>query len=211
MEELQYNTGRDHLKIREYGRNVQELIQHIKGIEDSEKRNKLATYMANMMAAMNPQQKNNEEFKQKIWNHIYQIADFDIDLEKEFTIDKPISEIEIPHLDYPKTNPKYRHYGKSIELMIQEAIKMEDQEKKAAYTKLILAYMKTAYLNWSKDSVTDETIFSDLELMSEGKLEFDKEQRIYSPGGSNKPNNNHRRNNNNNRRNNNYKKRSNNR
>lgn len=207
MEQLEYNTQREPLRIKEYGRNIQQLVQHLKTVKDLEKRDKIAERVVNMMAQTNPQHKNNPEFIQKLWNHLYQIADYDINLSAEITVKNPETEKKaLPELTYPQTNPKYKHYGKGIELMIQEALKLEG-EKKEAYTKLILAYMKSAYRNWAKDNVNDDNIYADLEMMSNNQLTVDRTQRIYSsPSGNNNNRNNKGGKKNNNRRN--FKKRS---
>lgn len=199
METLEYNTQRDLLKIKEYGRNVQQMVLHLKTVEDSEKRNKLAAAIVKMMAQTNPQQKNNPDFQQKLWNHLFQIADYKLDIEHEITVTEPEEGFkDIPKLAYPKKNPRYRHYGKGVELMIEEALILEG-EKQEAYVKLILSYMKSAYLNWSKDNVNDENIYSDLDMMSKSQLPMNRTQRIYavapSPSSSKGKSNNYKKNN----------------
>lgn len=199
--ELEYNTAREDLKIKEYGRNVQNMIAHIKHIEDDKERNDLAECIVNMMAATDLQQKQNPEFIQKLWNHLYTIAGGEINLERnvEMVSHEPMKSTD--KLDYPSSKPKRRHYGSTIETMIKEAMKLEEGETKDVYVRTIVSYMKASYKNWSKENVADESIISDLELMSDGKLTYDREGKIFTPhsnNNNNRSNNNNRRNNNNN-------------
>lgn len=207
---LDYNTSREDLKIKEYGRNVQNLIQYIKTITDEKERNEYAEVIVNMMAQTDPSQKQNPEFIQKLWNHLYYIADFDLDIDHEVQKISTEPMKAKDKLNYPSNRPRNRHYGATVEFMISKAIELEEGEEKEVYIRTIVSYMKSAYKNWSKENVSDETIVSDLERISEGQLTFSSEDKIYSPipdvntpGNNNRNKNNNNRNRNNNNRNNN--------
>jgi hypothetical protein len=196
--ELEYNTSREILKIKEYGRNVQNMIAHIKNIEDDKERNDLAECIVNMMIQTDPAHKQNPEFIQKLWNHLYTIAEGEIKLDKEVALVSHEPMQSDDKLPYPSSKPKRRHYGSIIENMVKEACELEDGDIKDVYVRTIVSYMKSAYKNWSKENVADETIISDLELMSDGKLTYDRDGVIFTPPSNDKNNNNNRRNNNNN-------------
>ncbi len=168
---MEYNTNREKLILPEYGRNIQKLIEYIISVEDKEERNKLAIGIINIMGSMYPHLRDIPEFKHKLWNHLAIMSKFKLD------IDSPYLSPSIETLStkpekvlYKKNNIKYKHYGKTLEYLIDAAVKMEDGEEKNALIELTANHMKKSYLNWNKDSVNDEKIFSDLEELSGGKI-----------------------------------------
>lgn len=214
---MDYNTSREFLTIREYGRNVQNLIYHMKSLEDKEQKNKLARLIIEIMGQLNPAQKTNPEYHVKLWNHLVKIADYDIadlELPEGVIIIRPEeTSMTIERVPYPQQKIDYRHYGKNIEHLIDAAKEMEGDKQKAL-VKIIASYMKTAYRNWNNhDSMSDDAIISDLESISGNTLTIDREEIASSyrppvrrktssnsggPRGRNNSNNNNRRRTNNN-------------
>lgn len=217
---MDYNTERDHLMIREYGRHVQNLIGYAKGIEDKEERQKTVESIIILMGQLNPHLRNVADFKHKLWDHLFMIGGFDLDVESPY--DKPTKEINDPNpadLPYPKQKIRFRHYGKNVETMVAKARAYDDPEMRKGLTEVILNFMKMAYRNWSNEEVSDELIKQDLETLSQGTLVADNNMNIEafvkttkaSPpsnsGSNNRNKNNRNKNNNNKRRNNNNNKR----
>ena len=168
---MQYNSQKDQLKMREYGRNVQNLIAYAKTVEDREERNAVVNSLVRLMGQMNPSLKNLDEVKHKLWDPLFHIADYDIDVDSPYP--KPDEENfnkRPERMAYPKQRIRYRHYGKGVENLIEKAAKMEDDEMKQAFTQLIGKYMKLAYKSWNHDTVADETILLDLKTLSKGNL-----------------------------------------
>lgn len=208
---MEYNTEREHLMIREYGRHVQNLISYAKGIEDKEERQKTVEGIILLMGQLNPHLKNVADFKHKLWDHLFLIGGFDLDVESPY--DKPTEEIVVPkpaHLDYPKQRIRFRHYGKNVETMIAKARAYDDPEMRKGLTEVILNFMKMAYRNWSNEEVSDELIKQDLETLSQGTLVVEDDMNIEAfvkstkaSSNSNNNKNNNNRNKNNNRNNNN--------
>lgn len=170
---LEYNSQKDKLVIPEYGRNVQNLINHAKTIEDDEERQHFVEHIVNLINQMNPTSKNFLEYKDKIWKDIFKIAGFDIN------VMPPNGEIPTPEttklapeqVPYPLNVSRFRHYGHNVQIMIDKAIAMEDEETKQAFTQVIASYMKLAYLTWNREHyVNDNIIINDLTLLSDGKL-----------------------------------------
>lgn len=200
VENLDYNTSRASMIIKEYGRNVQNMIEHITVLEDREERNQLAEVIVNLMASKNPQEKNNPDFIQKLWNHLYKISNYKIDIDKTvFRVDGEGFESE-SKIDYPSTKPKFRHYGRVVEEMIYKCSEMEEGEVKTEFLRLVVSYMKSAYKNWSKENVSDDAIITDLERISGGKLTYQSDEKIASFGGPSNEGGRRYSNNNNNRR-----------
>jgi hypothetical protein len=135
-----------------------------------------------MISLLNPQSKNVLEYKQKLWRHIFAMADNDIDVEHPFE-ELPTHEDTkfVPaKVGYPQHDFKWKHYGYNIRVMIDKALKMEDGPIKKGYIDTILAYMKMSYRNWNKEHfVSDDIIISDLAVMSNGQIVMDDDHTIY--------------------------------
>jgi hypothetical protein len=171
--ELEYNTSRNKLVISEYGRHIQKLVEHAIEIKDKKDRQRFVEGIINIMGDLNPHLRDVADFKHKLWDHLYVISDFKLDVDSPY--EKPVIEklFEKPEpLDYPNSKIKYNHYGKVIEKMILEAIKMEDKELKNKLVIAIANQMKKSYVNWNLDFVEDEVIFNHLKKLSNNKLEI---------------------------------------
>lgn len=173
VDNMEYNTTRNHLAIREYGRHIQKMAEYVLGIEDREKRQKNANALIELMGFLNPQLKNVEDFRHKLWDHLFLITDFKLDVESPYPI--PTRETLRPTPDplpYPKRYPKYNHLGKNIEIIIDKALKEEDAEKRQGFANSIAYYMKLTYSNWHKELVHDDNIQTELSAITKGELEF---------------------------------------
>lgn len=215
---MKYNSTRAQLIMPEYGRHIQEMVDYIKTIEDPELRQKNAESIIELMGVLNPHLKNVEDFKHKLWDHLFTIAGFDLDVKSPYPV--PTADIlnkKPETLPYPKPGKTHRHLGKNILTLFDKAIQLEDERKQEGFTKTIAYYMKLAYNNWHKEQVHDEMIKDEIEILSNGKLsynvgdvrvKFNNNNR--NKNKNNNRNNNNSNNNNNNNRNKNNKKRNNN-
>jgi len=168
---MDYNTSRKKLILPEYGRNVQMMVDHAITLEDRDKRNLAAETIIRVMSNMNPQLKENLDFKHKLWDHIHIIADFKLDIDAPFPVpEKELLEQAPARLPYPKNKIKFMHYGKVVEMMIEKALEMEPGEKRDLYAKFIANHMKLSYMVWNKDGVPNEVIFKALSALSNGQL-----------------------------------------
>lgn len=168
---LEYNSERSKLIIPEYGRHLQKMVEHAVSIEDDKERNKVAKSIIAVMGNMNPHLRDVPDFQHKLWDQLFIISDFKLDVESPFP--KPTREMlaERPDmLSYPENNPKYRFYGNNIKKMIDEVKDWEEGELKEAIVLSIANHMKKSYLNWNRDSVDDNVIFEHLKDLSHGKL-----------------------------------------
>ncbi|MAD50245.1 MAG: methionyl-tRNA formyltransferase [Flavobacteriales bacterium] len=169
--DLEYNSSRNKLVISEYGRHIQKLVEHAMTINDKAERQKMANGIIEIMGELNPHLRDVVDFKHKLWDHLFVISNFDLDVESPY--EKPVIEklFEKPEpLNYPNSKIKYNHFGKVIELMISEAIKMEDDDLKKKLVVAIANQMKKSYVNWNLDTVEDEIIFNQLLKLSNNKL-----------------------------------------
>jgi len=169
--EYDYNTSRPKLMLPEYGRNIQKMVNYILSIPDRDERNRLAQAVIIIMGNMNPHLRDINDFKHKLWDHLAIMSNFQLDIDYPYDIPQPEEFAEKPRRVHYNTNDiRYRHYGKIVESLIQEAIKLPEGEDKDMLTKLIANHMKKSYLAWNRESVTDEIIFSDLHELSGRKL-----------------------------------------
>jgi Domain of unknown function (DUF4290) len=170
---MEYNTTRNHLVMREYGRHIQKMVEYLLTIEDKEKRQKNAHAMIELMGFLNPHLKNVEDFRHKLWDHLFLIADFKLDVESPYPIPTRETLKSNPKpLRYPKRYPKFSHLGKNLEVVINKALKEENPEKKLGFANAVAYYMKLAYNNWHKELVHDDAIQSELTSITQGQLEF---------------------------------------
>lgn len=170
---MEYNTTRNHLTMREYGRHVQKMIEHVLNIEDPERRQKNAYAVIELMGFLNPHLKNVEDFRHKLWDHLFLISDFKLDVKSPYPIPTREQLKARPNpLPYPKRHPKYSHLGKNLEGIINKALNEENQDKRLGFANAIAYYMKLAYNNWHKEQVHDDAIQSELNSITDGQLTF---------------------------------------
>lgn len=171
-----YNTTRPALLYSEYGRNIQNMVKYIKTLESKEDRNKHAQAVIDLMGFLNPHLRDVADFKHKLWDHLFIIADFDLDVDSPYPIpSKESLDTKPQRVPYPLNKIKYKHYGKTVELMIEKAKEIKDEpERKSQMVASIANFMKMSYVTWNKDTVSDDTIINDLKLLSKGELEIEE-------------------------------------
>ncbi len=173
VENMEYNTTRNHLTMREYGRHIQKMVEYLLSIEDKEKRQRNAMALIELMGFLNPHLKNVEDFRHKLWDHLFLISDFKLDVESPYPIPtRETLKAKPEPLGYPKKYPKFNHLGKNIEVVINKALKEDNAEKRQGFANAIAYYMKLTYSNWHKELVHDDNIQSELQTITEGQLEF---------------------------------------
>ena len=177
MEEpLRYNTSRNKLIIPEYGRHIHEMINQTCEIKDKEERNKSARAIIGVMGNLNPHLRDVSDFQHKLWDQLFIMSNFKLDVECPFEKpDKKILEERPETLHYPQNYPKYRFYGNNIKNMIDAAKKWEDNDLKDALVYNIANHMKKCFLNWNKDTVEDKLILDHLKELSNDELKVKSE------------------------------------
>ncbi|MFB6457750.1 DUF4290 domain-containing protein [Chitinophaga sp. Hz27] len=175
---MEYNTTRNHLIMKEYGRNIQKMVEFLLTIEDDMDRQRNSMAVIELMGTLNPHLKNVEDFRHKLWDHIFNISGFSLKVESPYPIPtKETLKARPERLEYPKKYPRNRHFGKNLEMVIDKAIQEENPEKKEGFTQTVANYMKLAYGNWHKESVHDDAIRAELLSITGNELD-------YHPGAS---------------------------
>jgi hypothetical protein len=167
----EYNSQRPHIILKEYGRNVQKLVEYIRSIPDKEKRTELSFTLIELIKQLTPSIKEQGEDPQRMWDDLYIIADFNLDVNNPF----PIPEREIlfkkpMKMQYPQSDVRFKHYGKNIEKLVKEALKKEDPQERQDAIIYLGKLMKTFYGNWNKETLDDSVILKDIQAMSGGAL-----------------------------------------
>ena len=168
---LLYNTERVKLYIPEYGRNVQKMVDYLKTIEDKEKRNEQARAIIKVMEILNPSVHLQDDYEHKLWDHLFIISGFDLDVDAPYPMPEPESLNERPEMIPIRNKPiKANHYGRNIESIIDLIAEKEDGETKTSMIRSLAVYMRQQYLIWNKETVSDETILQDIEKLSDYRI-----------------------------------------
>ena len=179
---LTYNTEKEQIVISEYGRCIQEMIKKLPEIEDREQRTEAAKYIISVMVQMNPQIKQSSDYEHKLWDHLYMISGYDLDVDSPFAPPTPVAQQSRPqHIGYQNNEIKYGHYGQYLIKMIEAAAAEPDDEVREALAYSLAAQMKRNYLEWNKSVVNDQVIIDDLRTISGGRLVITDESRLNAP------------------------------
>lgn len=169
---MNYNTGRSKMIIPEYGRHIQQLINHAIKLEEKEERNKMVLAIVDVMGQLNPHLRDVADFTHKLWDHVHIMSDFKLDVDSPYPTPTPEQFMEKPNrMKYPDDKIRFKHYGKGTEKLIEKALEMEVGEKRDALIESIANLMKKHYLTWGRSSVDDAQIISDIKRISRGNLE----------------------------------------
>tara|TARA_B100000214_G_scaffold299340_1_gene229495 strand:+ start:360 stop:998 length:639 start_codon:yes stop_codon:yes gene_type:complete len=174
---MEYNTTRSNLILREYGRNFHKLVEYVGNVKDKEQRNKMSKTLVEMMKITQPSFKDQSEVEAKMWDDLYIMSDYSLDIDSPYPKPKRKSESDIPKkLHYPKSKIRYRHYGKKIELLIEEACKLKKEDEKEAAVIHIGKIMKSFFGMWNKESIDNKVIVENIKELSNNKLSIDIEK-----------------------------------
>ena len=171
---MEYNTQREQIEMTEYGRYVKQMVEFIKTMPGKESRTKAANAIVHAMMTVQPGPRDMIDYKRKLWDHLMLMSDFKLDVDSPYPLPEPNKKEIAQFLNYSVPyEVRFRFYGRYVEKMVKKAVEMEDGEDKTELVRLIANTMKKLYLTWNKDSVKDEIIIEQLNILSEGKLALD--------------------------------------
>ncbi|MCF0053212.1 DUF4290 domain-containing protein [Dyadobacter chenwenxiniae] len=157
--------------MKEYGSNVQKLADHIVKMEDKAKRNLYAHILVELMRQIHPNMRDNQDYTNKLWDDLYIISGFELDVDSPFPPPSPEALGKKPlKVGYNQQNLMYRHYGRNIDLLLEKAINTENQEDKLAFVSYIFRLMRSFFNTWNKDNPEDNVLLGQLEQLSKGHL-----------------------------------------
>ena len=192
---MEYNTSKTQLQMPEYGRIIQQLVERCKELENRDERNEMAVAIVDFMGQRNPQLRDESNYKHKLWDHLFILAKYDLDVDSPYHI--PTAEelkVKPKRMEYPKLQGDFKFYGKSILQLIDKAIELEAGDEKDALIQVIANNMKKSYNVYNKEHVQDEVIFRHLKDLSNNRLDLtvldslEKSKIYYATNRSNKSN-----------------------
>lgn len=171
---MEYNTERDQLRLREYGRNIQRMAEYLLSVEDMEKRNSYAHTLVELMKQINPNVKDSQDYDQKVWDDLFIMTNFQLEVDSPY--DKPEASIltrKPQRMSYNSNEIKYRHFGRTVELLISQAVELEDPKEKEGAVVTIGKLMKSFYIAWNKDFIEDAQVLKSIKELSNNQLDID--------------------------------------
>jgi len=170
---MTYNTQRKDLIITEYGRNIQNMVDHIKTIENQEERNRAAKSIIQVMGQLFPYLRDIEDFRHKLWDHLHIMSNFELEVDSPYPKPSPETFNQKPNqMSYPQTDLTYGHFGKIIEKIIESVCAEKDEAKREEQIVGLGNLMKRTYLTWNRDSVDDSVIAKQMFELSKGRLKL---------------------------------------
>jgi hypothetical protein len=178
---MEYNTERIALLMPEHGRHIQKMIDYAMSIEDREKRNLIAKEIVEIMGQLNPHLRDYEDFRHKLWDHLFIISDFKLDVDSPYPkLTEEVKNVKPEPLNYPEKVKKMRHYGRFLAQIVDKVKDLPEGSSKQQLSGILANFMKKQYLTYNREAVEDNQIFGDLEMLSEGKLKVDESTQLSS-------------------------------
>ena len=178
---MEYNTTREKLILPEYGRNVQNMISHAMEINDRSERNRAAQAIIEVMGQLNPHLRDVDDFRHKLWTHLFLMSDFKLDVDSPYEIPKQEVLNEKPEqMEYPMGHIKYGHYGKYTEKLLKSAKEIDDPEAKDSFKLAMANFMKKQYLVHNNGAVENHVIAENLNELSNGDLSIEDPDELVS-------------------------------
>lgn len=172
-----YNTQSKKLIISEYGRSLQNFVEHICSIEDKDKRTKMAEALIGVMEILNPTAKEQSDYKHKFWDHLHMVSDFKLDVNSPYPVPEKNELVQKPEkIDYPSLPIKFRFYGRNLQYMLNKATNIENQEMKSEFVNLLASFMSNSARNWNNESLTNEQLTDHISSITNRKLNIKPEE-----------------------------------
>lgn len=176
LEYLEYNTERTQLTLPEYGRAIHRMVQYCSELSDREERNKCARSIIAIMGNLFPQLRDVEDYRHKLWDHLFIMSGFSLDVDSPYPKPTPEQLLEKPErVEYPKGEIKYGHYGRVTQKLIDKAVSLENPEHTKQMSINLFYLMKRSYCAWNRDHVENDVILQHLNKLSNGKISLTKE------------------------------------
>ncbi len=173
---LIYNTQRKPMVISEYGRIVHEFIDALLNEEDRDKRNRMARSIVHMLTILNPELKKQHDFEHKLWDHLYIMSDFNMDVDSPYPPpSKELISMKPDEIPYPEQPIKFRFYGRNLQYMVNKAVEMKDAEDQRLFLTQLGSFMKNSSKAWNNEELTDKMISNHLNALSKGALALDED------------------------------------
>jgi hypothetical protein len=176
---MDYNSNRKKLVMPEYGRNIQNMVDHVLTIENREERQIAAQTIIDVMGNLYTYLRDIDDFKHKLWDHLAIMADFKLDIDYPYEIpNKELLNEKPNNIPYKSGRIKYKHYGYVVEMMIKRAAEYEEGPDKDMLIQMLADHMKKSYVTWNKEFVDDKKVMDDFAELSRGKIEVPEDFQL---------------------------------
>jgi predicted small metal-binding protein len=190
LKKMDYNTQLPQLILPEYGRSVHRMVEYCMTLENKDERNKCANAIIMVMGQLNPHLRDVADYTHKLWDHLFIMSNFDLDVDSPYPKPQPSSFNSKPEkVVYPSGKIRYKHYGKITEEIIEKACDFEEGAEKEELKRTIANHLKKSHMSWAKDAVPDEVILGHLLELSKGKLKIEDASVLTSNADLMKKNN----------------------
>jgi len=177
MKGLDYNTQLPPLVINEYGRILQNFLNHILTIPDREKRTQQTKALVQSAISLNPQLKELEDCEHIVWDYLHIMADYQLDVDSPYPIPSPETKLSKPlKVDYTTSNIRFRYYGANLQNLIDNVKNISNEEHKKHYLDMIGSFMKNSGKNWNDENITTKQILLHLKTLSKGALDLKEDE-----------------------------------
>ena len=174
---MKYKVSDTPLRLKEYGRNIQSMVEFAKTVEDRGKRTRLAHEIVTIMSNLHPHLKELPDYKQKLWDHLFVISEFNLDVDSPYPIPNPEDLVSTQRaterMDYYSGIPRFRQYGYNVELMISIAAGMEEGPKKRDFINVIANTMKQFLRNIDRETTPENVIAEHIRDLSKGAIQVE--------------------------------------
>jgi len=171
-----YYTSEPKLRMRGYGRGIQQMVDRLKRELDPERRQQMAEAAITAMSIVNPHAKDQQDYKAKLWDHLFELAGYDLEVVAPHEIrprEERIKPVPIPY--YP-LEAQMKQYGQNIQKLIDKAIAEEDDELYDALVERIANMMKQFLRDYETGAGSDHTIVQHLRQLSDGEIDLDPQE-----------------------------------
>jgi len=170
-----YNYTRKKLRLPEYGRHIHEMIDFLQTIPDREQRNRQAKTVIGVMGNLNPLLRDTADFNHKLWDHLFIMADFQLDVDSPYpTPSRQMLNPAPQKMEYPRKEITMKHYGKNVEKIIRALSRSQDREGVESAVAGIARYMRTKSYEYNQEHPNNEIIIKDIKRMSDGQIPIDE-------------------------------------
>ena len=174
IEGLDYNTQREKLRLPEYGREIQKMVDYAVELPSKSERQRCAETIVAIMDRMYPMNRENVDYQQKLWDHLAIMSDFKLDIDWPYNIEQARTITTKPQpMSYPMSKIPVRHYGKMMFELFDKLKTMAPGKERDDLIKLTANQMKRNLFQWSHGSSDDEKVASDLAKFTDGKGQLD--------------------------------------
>ena len=183
---LDYNTQREKLIMPEYGREIQKMVEYACELPTKEERLKCAKTIIRQMETKNPLLRENADYEQTLWDHLYLMSHRELDIDWPFDVSEADKILSKPNpMKLPNGNIKLRHYGHLVEELFEQLKTMPEGEERDALVSKTANQMKRDLATWGHGSMDDERVASDLARFTDGVIQLDLNNFVFEKLNSN--------------------------